>query len=572
MGRYSFLFSFLLLSALCNSSQASAAQLNQTQANHLGKLFEILQSNLSVPSGHLNNSINTNRCNWTGVTCISHASSTVVSKLSFSDLGISSFNSSSLAAFFDHLCSLDTLQYLDLSSNGLRSLPDSFSNCTGLSGLKYLNLRNTELYSPIPDFSKFGHLEILDLSSNYLTDIDLNPLIRLESLKELVLSWNNFTAFKSSTPIPPSFFGVQTRPQFTRCIFLSPPDDIFKHGNLTLLDLSHNQLTGSIPEEFNNLTKLDLSYNNLTGELYADLLSAPTLESIDLTSNCLTGSIPVNLSRILYQIRLGGNQLNGTLPTSIGELSQLSYLELDGNNLSGEIPPEMGNLSNLVVIELQMNKISGRIPNQISNLVNLNTLNLSQNALSGEIPSQISDLQKLSNLNLQGNNLSGSIPTTISNMVSLIELQLGENKLNGTIPEMPSSLTTALNLSHNCFSGSIPSSSFSKSPQLEILDLSHNNFSGPLPDSLTTLQFLTLLDLSDNNLAGTLPTFHRWVNVIITGNALLSNSSQVSQSKRKMHPSLDIMLSFELGAFVGIFVGMFLGTYGFDKIQFDRSL
>ncbi|KAF3334159.1 leucine-rich repeat receptor-like protein kinase PXL2 [Carex littledalei] len=138
---------------------------------------------------------------------------------------------------------------------------------------------------------------------------------------------------------------------------------------------------------------------------------------------------------------------------------------------------------------------------------------------------------------------------------------------------MPSSLTTALNLSHNCFSGSIPSSSFSKSPQLEILDLSHNNFSGPVPDSLTTLQFLTLLDLSNNNLTGTLPTFDRWVNVIITGNALLSNSSREgisnSDSNSKMQPSLATKLFFELCAIVGIFVGVFLGNYGFDKIQFD---
>ena len=72
--------------------------------------------------------------------------------------------------------------------NGLSYLPDSFYNCTGLSGLKYLNLSNNELDKPIPDLSKFGHLEILDLSYNYLPNlINLDPLTRLESLN---LSFN----------------------------------------------------------------------------------------------------------------------------------------------------------------------------------------------------------------------------------------------------------------------------------------------------------------------------------------------------------------------------------------------
>ncbi|KAJ1685876.1 hypothetical protein LUZ63_017266 [Rhynchospora breviuscula] len=627
MGRYVHLFSFLLLSTLCTSSQVSAAQLNQTQADVLHKLFTSLQSNFSVPSSRLNNT-NANPCNWNGVTCASSGSSKVVSELSFSNFGISSNKSSSLEDFFNSLCSLHTLRHLDLSSNQLSSLPDSFfSNCTGLSGLKYLNLSSNGLIKQFPNFSKFRDLEVLDLSFNYLTGAFGTKLDSLTQLKILNLSFNRLYGM-----IPP-LINVQQNGTLKELVLSTNnfngtiPYGIFKHRNLTHLDLSQNNLIGIVPDQFNNLSKLetlllnannllgniptsltnlktlsrfaayqnnfsgsipigltkyakilDLSYNNLTGELQPNLLSPPTLESVDLTNNSLTGSIPGNISRSLYRLRLGWNQLNGTIPTSIGELSRLSFLELDGNNLSGqipnnlgncknltllnlasnnfdnELPQELGNLSNLVVIKLQMNKFRGRIPYQILKWVNVSTLNLSQNVLSGEIPSQISNLQNLTNLNLGGNNLSGSIPSTIGDLRSLNELQLGNNKLSGIIPAMPVSLTTALNLSHNSFSGPIPSSSFINSRELEVLDLSGNNFSGLVPDSLTNLQFLTILNLSNNNLSGTLPNFRSWVNVIITGNALLSREATNSDhpySKKKANFSLAILFSV-LGAFFGL--------------------
>ena len=47
------------------------------------------------------------------------------------------------------------------------------------------------------------------------------------------------------------------------------------------------------------------------------------------------------------QLYLADNQLNGTIPPEIGNLTSLTSLEFNKNNLSGNIPSEIGNLSSL---------------------------------------------------------------------------------------------------------------------------------------------------------------------------------------------------------------------------------
>ena len=48
---------------------------------------------------------------------------------------------------------------------------------------------------------------------------------------------------------------------------------------------------------------------------------------------------------------LYSNQLTGTIPVELGNLSNLQYLQLYSNQLTGTIPVELGNLSNLYDFE-----------------------------------------------------------------------------------------------------------------------------------------------------------------------------------------------------------------------------
>ena len=83
------------------------------------------------------------------------------------------------------------------------------------------------------------------------------------------------------------------------------------------------------------------------------------------------------------------NQLSGGLPSELGQLVNLEWLDLDENHLTGAIPPELGNLANLVSLDLRENQLTGVIPPELGKLANLEQLDLLENQLTGAIPPEL---------------------------------------------------------------------------------------------------------------------------------------------------------------------------------------
>jgi Leucine-rich repeat (LRR) protein len=110
----------------------------------------------------------------------------------------------------------------------------------------------------------------------------------------------------------------------------------------------------------------------------------------------------------------------GPIPSSIGCLTKLTYLNFSPSDLKGTIPSSIGLLTELVYLNFYENHLQGSIPSHIGLLKKLKTLTLSANELTGSIPSSLGSLTGLNRLTLSGNKLTGSIPSSIGKMTLLI--------------------------------------------------------------------------------------------------------------------------------------------------------
>lgn len=224
---------------------------------------------------------------------------------------------------------------------------------------------------------------------------------------------------------------------------------------------------------------LNLDGNNLIGTIPSSIGNIAHLRDLRLSANQLSSAIPAEIGNLqqLELLYLYNNQLSGFFPSEIGSLQNLTQIRCYGNQFNGSIPSELGNLQNIIFIMLHNNQFSGTIPSELGNLQNLRELWLLSNQLSGTIPTQLGNLQSLTKLYLSNNQLSGVIPSELGNLQDLSQLWLFSNQLSGAIPvELDNLLNlTNLYLDNNQLSGCFPSSfsqfcsidyRFSNNPQL----------------------------------------------------------------------------------------------------------
>ncbi|MBC6476608.1 MAG: cadherin-like domain-containing protein [Hormoscilla sp. GM7CHS1pb] len=156
------------------------------------------------------------------------------------------------------------------------------------------------------------------------------------------------------------------------------------------------------------------------------------------------------------EIALDDNDLSGPLPDSLGNLSNLKFLDMSYNDLTGTIPDSLGNLSNLKTLDLDRNDLSGSIPDSLGNLINLKELELSRNSLSGSIPDSLGNLINLKELDLSVNSLSGTIPDSLGSLSNLRTLSLANPPyLETEIPDVNANLGENFNLDVSAHVGDI---------------------------------------------------------------------------------------------------------------------
>ncbi|XP_059066763.1 receptor-like protein EIX1 isoform X2 [Cryptomeria japonica] len=310
------------------------------------------------------------------------------------------------------------IQFLLLNDNWLTgNIPPSMQVN---SSLQVLNLENNHLNGKIPSsIANFSSLQILNLGNNNFGGMIPSEFGQLSQLQSLVLKDNQL-----SGAFPPSISNC------TKLLFL---------------DIGQNLLKGQIPNSIGNLLHLQVlaaRKNNFEGNIPTEIGQLKHLQILDLSSNHLSGSIPhniFNLQAMLIESKEGFIRVqkypflsksyasfetgitimyeDGLNMNSKGRdehypyiFSTMAAIDLSNNQLSGNIPSELGKLKGLMFLNLSMNNLNGTIPNSIVQISQLESLDLSTNHFSGQIPWELGSLSYLQVLNLSNNNLSDRIP------------------------------------------------------------------------------------------------------------------------------------------------------------------
>jgi Leucine-rich repeat (LRR) protein len=227
-----------------------------------------------------------------------------------------------------------------------------------------------------------------------------------------------------------------------------------QNGQVKIIDLSFNGLTGTLPSEIGDLPMLTVLRLYGTFESLCVSYGTKTPPPCGLKYYQLSDPLPPEIGNLmnLQELDLGLNQFT-YLPPEIGYLSNLQVLKVGENPLTS-LPPGIGNLANLLTLDLQWSELTS-LPPEIGNLANLQELWLEDNELSS-LPSEIGNLVSLQYLGLGSNKLA-SLPPEIGNLMSLQYLYLGSNLLTSIPPEIGNLVSLGfLGLTYNKLAGSIP--------------------------------------------------------------------------------------------------------------------
>ncbi|XP_048433574.1 receptor-like protein EIX1 [Pyrus x bretschneideri] len=232
--------------------------------------------------------------------------------------------------------------------------------------------------------------------------------------------------------------------------------------------------------------------------------------------NYVTGRVTkLNLRNEFFDGEDGtAHEFGGEINPSLLVLNDLIHLDLSMKNFKCvQIPSFIGSLEKLEYLNLSSASFGGVIPHNLGNLSRLLSLDLSYynfELVANEI-CWLAPLSSLKYLNLGGVNLSKAnsnwLPT-VNMLPSLVELHLpscGLSVLPLTLPSMNFASLSVLDLSYNDFNSTLPPWLFSLT-KLVTLEMHSTSLHGALPETFGSLTSLRMLDLSENsNIEGQLP-------------------------------------------------------------------
>nr|KYP50432.1 putative LRR receptor-like serine/threonine-protein kinase At3g47570 family [Cajanus cajan] len=475
---------------------------------------------------------------------------------------------------------LRRLHHIILEGNNLHgSIPESFSK---LSKLNILVIKQNNMSGSLPSsiFSNCTMLDVVDFSSNSLAGQIPEEIGNSPGLWSISLYDNQFTG-----QLPLSLTNLSLQNLDVEYNYLSGELPTKNNSNLQELELAGmglgGRFTDTVAGQLTGLRTLLLQENQIFGSIPRSLANLSRLFILNLTSNLLNGTISSDIFRLpkLEQLFLSHNLFKTPIPEAIGKCRDLGLLDLSHNQFSGRIPDSLGDLARLNSLFLNNNLLSGTIPPTLGQCTNLYRLDLSHNRLTGSIPLELTGLHEIRIfINVSHNHLEGPLPIELSKLEKVQEIDLSSNYLTGSIfPQIAGCIAVSvINFSNNFLQGDLPKS-LGDLRNLESFDVSRNHLSGLIPAALGKIDTLTFINLSFNNFEGKIPSggiFNSVSNLSFLGNPQLCGTIAgipLCSQRRKWFQTRLLLIIFILVIFISALLSIICCVIGYATGGFDNQ-
>ena len=484
-----------------------------------------------------------------------------------------------------HLSLLDHLEELALDHNRLGGgIPSQLGL---LANLKRLGLAGNRLSGGVPAFlGRLTGLTHLHLFSNpglsgilprSFTRLKLAELL-LEGTRLCVPQDDDYAAWLEQIPVKTVATCANLESSVLASLYSATNGHNWANNTNWLSDRPLGAWHGVTTDAQGHVTRINLTNNNLSGSVPGELAGLSKLKSLNLSTNgFLSGPLPPELINLgLRELQLEDTRLCAppdaefqtwlqTIPArsvstcddlDLNTLKALFALFNDTNGLgwhdrtnwnSDALLEEWYGITTdaegrITELNLAGNNLSGSLPADLAALTELERLDFSDNeGLTGPLPHEWTALT-LEYLRVEGTQLCAPPDTVFQTWLDKIPeysiadcaetiterdrdvLVLLYRSTNGKdwensdnwLSEAPldqwygvatdgEGSVTALELIDNSLTGEFPPS-LGELSRLTWLVLDANNLSGPIPVELGQLTDLTSLDLTNNNLSGPIPT------------------------------------------------------------------